>query len=832
MFPLLRYFSLASAVAITSVTAVLTYYYWVQSRDDLIELTGQANSALAGAFSNVIWPKYGDDIAAVESASMSEMDRAKMIAKLDAELRTMVSGLPIIKVRIYGPKAINVYSSEPSQVGESKLDDPTFLHAINQKVTTFRMSYEESVNSFDGVLYDKTVIETYFPIQADDGSVAGVFELYHDVTEKSARLSRDAAITAASIFMLVLFLYVLLYFIVRRASIVLKQQYSAIEQSQKRFSDFAEASSDWLWETDHDHRFTYMSPRVTDVTGVSVEDHLGKTRDDLLGEIMDTPEWQEFKTKLENREAFKSFRYARKRPDGVVQQLNISGVPVFDNAGQFVGYRGTGNDVTEQYETTQRAIEAENLLRTSFNALQDAFVIYDADDRLVMCNEKYRSYYPRSSDLFEPGAKFQDLLRAGVERGEFVDAMGDEENWIQRRMELHRRTGEQIEQLLADGRWLRISEQKTETGATVGFRVDITELKTAQHEAEAANAAKSEFLASMSHEIRTPMTGVLGFADMLLDDDLPAESVDKVEKIKEVATSLMGIINDILDISKLEAGKLKINAVNFQPQDLVNDIIQLFVQTCPEEKKDKLSISVAIPDNFPKIICGDPTRLRQVLINLVGNAVKFTDAGTVELRCQHDQEKFELRFDVVDTGIGISAEVQDGLFKEFFQADNSISRDYQGTGLGLSICKRLINLMGGEISVQSQAGEGSAFSFTMPYEPVEQAPDALVEETERPHDLADVSALSILVAEDNKLNRLIIQSILGKLGHSPTFVLNGAEAVTAVREGEYDLVLMDIRMPEMSGPDATRQIRKLPGDKANIPIIALTADVMAENKQT
>lgn len=815
----------------TLVTAVLTYYYWVQSRGDLIELTGQANSALAGAFSNVIWPKYGNDIAAIESGSMSEMERARIIANLDAELRTMVTGLPIFKVRIYGPKAINVYSTDSTQVGESKLKDSTYMHAINRKVTTFRMSHKESVYSFDGVVYDKTVIETYFPIQADDGSVVGVFELYHDVTEKSASLSHHVAITAGSIFMLLLFLYVLLYLIVRRASNVLKQQYSAIQISEKRFSDFAEASSDWLWETDKDHRFTYMSPRVTDITGVAVEFHLGKTREELSIEAMTTPKWTEFLGKLDRREPFKSFEYARTKPDGATQYLNISGVPVFDENDDFTGYRGTGNDVTAQHEITQRAIEAENLLRASFNALQDAIVIFDADDRLVMCNEEYRSYYPRSRNLIKPGAKFEELLRAGVKRGEFVVALGDEENWIQRRMELHRCGGEQIEQPLADGRWLRVSEQKTETGATVGIRVDVTELKKAQQDAEAANAAKSEFLASMSHEIRTPMTGVMGLADMLLDDDLPTESAEKVLKIKEVATSLMGIINDILDISKLDAGKLKIKVTSFRPREIVQDVINLFVQTCPADKKDKLSISAVIPDDFPEIVRADPTRLRQVLMNLVGNAVKFTDAGAVELTCHYDQDKSELRFDVVDTGIGMSDDVQNGLFKEFFQADTSISRGYQGTGLGLSICKRLTALMGGEITVQSQFGEGSTFSFTMPCDSVEQVSGALAETSDSPNDVVDVSPLSILIAEDNKLNRLIIQSILDKLGHSSTFVLNGVEAVTAVREGDYDLVLMDIRMPEMSGPDATRVIRKLPGDKANIPIIALTADVVAENKQ-
>lgn len=350
--------------------------------------------------------------------------------------------------------------------------------------------------------------------------------------------------------------------------------------------------------------------------------------------------------------------------------------------------------------------------------------------------------------------------------------------------------------------------------------------------ADAAATAKSEFLASMSHEIRTPMTGVMGFADMLLDERLPAESVEKVKRIKESTHSLLTILNDILDISKLEAGKMVIEAVDFEPKEIVDELTTLFYQTCPKEKKDKLSIVYEVSDAFPEIVCGDPTRLRQILVNLIGNAVKFTDEGLIKITCTHDAKTKFLHFKVIDNGIGIGSSNIDKLFGDFIQADASVSRKYHGTGLGLSICKRLVELMDGTIGVDSELGSGSTFWFTLPY----QDPTGHMAYERRydaePKNFTGSRSLSILVAEDNGLNQRIIRSILEGMGHEMIFAGNGEEAIGHVKETDFDLILMDVRMPVMSGPEATEVIRKLPGFKGMIPIIALTADVMAENRQS
>lgn len=832
MFPLLRYFSLTSAVAIMIVITIFTYYQWVQTHNDLIDIEGRADSALAEVLSNTVWPIYADRILRVEDGLASEEEKLKLFYALDEHIRSLVQRLPILKIRIFGATGIEIYSSEPKEIGESKAADPSYQRAIDTKRPVYWESEHGAFYSFDGVVTDRNVIKTYLPILDENGSVEGVFQLFHDVTEETALLQLHVFYTAGVAFLLLLALYIALYFIVRRASKALSDQYNVIQHSEKRFADFAGASSDWLWETDQDHRFTYITEKVLEVTGVPVSFHIGKTREELAGESVDNLKWREFNLKLDNNERFKNFNFARRGPDGKIQYINISGTPVFGSDGTFLGYRGTGNDVTEATEAMQRANEAENLLTTAINSLDDGFVIYDADDRLVMCNEQYLSYYSCSREFFKAGAKFEDLLREGVKLGEFVEAIGDEENWIKRRVELHQKTGQQVEQQLADGRWLKVSETKTASGATVGFRVDITELKRAQHNAEAANAAKSEFLASMSHEIRTPMTGILGFTDMLLDDSLPAISHDKVVNIKGVASMLLTIINEILDISKLDAGKLQIEMIEFQPRAVIDDVTELFIQTCPADKKQRLEIKAEILEDFPVTLCADPTRLRQILLNLVGNAVKFTDAGSVVLKCSHDANRQLLKFDVIDTGIGIEKNLQEKLFGDFVQADASISRNYKGTGLGLSICKRLVTLMNGEIGIESKPGEGSRFWFTLPYQPVE--PDSAGLEDQRgTNESPDESRpLSILVAEDDDINQIIIRAVLEKMGHEPTFVFNGSEAVDAIVLDRFDLILMDIRMPVMSGVDATRKIRGLDSSVKNIPIVALTADIMADNKKS
>lgn len=376
---------------------------------------------------------------------------------------------------------------------------------------------------------------------------------------------------------------------------------------------------------------------------------------------------------------------------------------------------------------------------------------------------------------------------------------------------------------------------------TAELREQAENLKQARIQAEAANKSKSEFLASMSHEIRTPMTGVLGFADMLYNDNLPRESYAKVERIKQSTQQLLRIINDILDISKLESGKLEIEFLDIHLPTKLRNVISMVEGS----GRDNLKISMSLADGCPETARSDPTRLRQILFNLVGNAVKFTKQGEVTVVCslvRQEEGRPFLKFLINDTGIGMAPETISKLFSDFSQADSSISRNFEGTGLGLAICKRLVTMLGGDIGVESELGKGSTFWFTIPYIEAENNTAGIESEndideidsgpTTRQNQTGPTRSLNVLVAEDNEINQLIVENILTKLGHRCNIVPNGAEAIKAHENGEYDFILMDVRMPHVSGPDASRAIRAMQGPKSEIPIVALTADAMLENRKT
>lgn len=490
-------------------------------------------------------------------------------------------------------------------------------------------------------------------------------------------------------------------------------------------------------------------------------------------------------------------------------------------------------------QAKQALAKSNARFRDAIEALPDGFAIFDEKDRLVSCNQKYRDFFATESRPISLGISFEDMFRESINSGVYVlpdDGCGGCDQFWENRMSHHRSPSpDGLELELSSKRWLRALESRVPSGGTVIAYSDVTELKKKEHElaaeklrAESANEGKTAFLATVSHELRTPLNAILGMVNLLqLSGRLSQKDQEYIDLTHDSAEHLLQLLNELLDLSKMEANKLVLEQSVFNLAAVARKTLKL----CQSKaEQGGVALIEHIESACEVVVLGDVGRLQQILLNLLSNGIKFTDEGSVTLTVtrEHKVERgYQFCFRVEDTGIGFSDSQASTLFQPFMQLDSTASRKHEGTGLGLAICKRLTELMGGQINAVGKPGEGAAFEFRIPFEtsgadiPHESNDDSHEDSTDdRPN-----QPVRVLIAEDSPANQIVFKAMLEDTGYYADIVGNGIEALRAAKDFDYDIILMDIFMPEMDGIEATRAIRRAFPTK-HIPILALTANAM------
>lgn len=518
---------------------------------------------------------------------------------------------------------------------------------------------------------------------------------------------------------------------------------------------------------------------------------------------------------------------------GEKRTVNCGGRAIYDRDGQKAGAVVTMKDMTEIHKARAESESSLKMLQALIDTCPVGIAMYDLDARVRMWNPWKEKTFGWSKEEVLGGPLPHRDPRQREEVLWFIAKVLQTKSKVVGQGKRTTRDGKVIDVNLS---MLPLFDDRNEICGFMDVVIDITDQKEreaklleANRALKAASVAKSEFLANMSHEIRTPLNGVIGMTEMVLASELTEEQRDQLQISHASANSLLAIISDILDFSKIEAGKLEIEKTDFDLPRMITEVKEGLALSAKHKNLKLISHFKGAPISE---VMGDPVRIRQVLINLMSNAIKFSDNAEIEINVTVGEEHSGMslvRFEVRDYGVGIPTDVLPRLFQAFSQADSSTTRRFGGTGLGLSICKRLVDLMKGQIGVESQVGSGSTFWFEIQLEHDNRKTKRVYHAACEPREAR--KNLRILLAEDNSVNQKVALSMLAKLGYTADVVSNGSAAVEAVKRGEYDLILMDCQMPEMDGFEATRMIRSLAGPSQKTKVIALTANAMKGDRE-
>jgi PAS domain S-box-containing protein len=523
--------------------------------------------------------------------------------------------------------------------------------------------------------------------------------------------------------------------------------------------------------------------------------------------------------------------YRLLKKDGTYCWVNDAQQLIRDEEGQAVEVVGSWSDITARKQLTEALAaaqeaslkqiqEARTCLTDAIETISEGFSLYDAEDKLILCNSRYRELFASQADMFVPGASFETILRAAIERGLIKDAEGRRDAWIAERLAHHHAASETHVQHRSDGRWIRVSERKTASGGVVGIFADITELKrhaaelaAARDAADQANRTKSSFLANMSHELRTPLNAIIGYSEILQEDAADSGDkglIDDLQKIESAGRHLLGLINNILDLSKIEAGKMDVFIEAVDIQALLDEVISIVK---PLAEKNENVVKIICPADMGSFR-SDQTKVKQCLLNLLSNANKFTSKGTLSLMVGREDSSL-VCFRVSDTGIGMTKDELGRLFQAFSQSDASTTKRFGGTGLGLAITKHFCTMLGGDVTVESTPGAGSTFIVRLPDQGV--APTAV--ESPAPA-VADGRATVLVVDDDPQVLNLLAKT-LEKEGYRALLARNGVEALALARAHRPEAITLDVLMPQMDGWRALKEFKADP-ELRGIPVIMVT----------
>ncbi len=737
-----------------------------------------------------------------------DLDAANFDDAFDKRTAKLLQAFHLIKIKIFSAPGETLYSTDSADIG--KLNEHDYFHEVVAGGDRYTQVVRKNARTAEGQLVTQDVVETYIPIM-ENGDFIGAFELYYDITDTLNRLD---TLNFHSILALILIggsLFTVVFMVSGR---MLDN-----EEHVRQLSQAVEQNSTGIIIVHLNGVVRYANEKVAQLNGYALTEIIGQPLADYL-----TYDQASSRAILEAVTAGANWkgecRSKTKTHDWRWEAVSVS--PITDASGNVTHVLVTREDIS----TRKRAEMAVQQQKQYFEALVNnspiAIVALDENGRINACNPAFEQLFGYSSQevagqdldtLVIP----EDLLEEATDYTHQVN-----EGHVVRITTKRRRRDGSLVDVQVFGVPVIVNDK--EVGILALYH-DITDhiesqaaLEKAKNAAEAANLTKSEFLANMSHEIRTPLNGVIGMTGLLLDTPLTNEQRDFTQTIRSSGDALLTIINDILDFSKIEAGKLDLEEQPFHLRTCVEEALDLLA---PKASNKGLELAYIIDKKIPAMVIGDVTRLRQILVNLIGNAVKFTAQGEVVVSIIGqvlDDNEYRLYLAVKDTGIGIPPERMDRLFKSFSQVDASTTRKFGGTGLGLVISKRLAEMMGGTMWVDSVVGEGSTFHFSIRVTAVFNHQQSSIEK-----DSSKLAGKRLLIVDDNETNRFILERQAQSWEMTTRSTEFGSEALNWLKSGEkFDIIVTDMHMPEMDGLTLAAHIHRIPGYQKT-PLIMLTS---------